>query len=39
MVMTVGEIDVGVLEKCGGGQHDIREVGGIGLKLFQHHGE
>ena len=39
IVMPVGEVEVGVLEKSGGGQQDVGVIGGIGLDLFEHHGE
>ena len=37
--MAVGEVEVGVLQEGGGGQQDIGVVGGVGLKLLEHHGE
>ena len=28
-----------MFQKCGDGQHDIGEIGGVGLELFEHDGE
>ena len=39
MVVTVGALDVGVLEKCSGGEHDVGVVGGVGPELLVHDGE
>ena len=39
IVVAVGEVEVGVFQERGGGQHDVGEIGGVGLELFEHHGE
>ena len=39
MVVAVGEVQVGVLQKRGCGQQDVGVIGGVGLELFQHHCE
>ncbi len=36
IVMTVGEIQVGVFQERGGGQQNIGVIGGVGLELLQH---
>ncbi len=39
IVMAVGEVEVGVLQERRGRQQNIGVVGGVGLELFEHHGE
>ena len=36
VVVAVGEVKIGVFQKRGGRQDDIREIGGVGLKLLEH---
>ena len=37
--VAVAGVDVPMLQLCGGGQHIVRVVGGVGQKVFQHHGK
>ena len=37
--MAVGAVRVPMLQLRGGGQQVVGVVGGVGLKVFQHHGE
>ena len=39
VVVAVGEVEVGMLQKRGGGQQDIGVIGGVVLELLQHDGE
>ncbi len=39
IVVAVGEVEIGVLQKRGGGQQDVGVIGGVGLELLEHHGE
>ena len=39
IVVAVGEIKIGVFEKRRRRQHDIGEIGGVGLELLQNDGE
>ncbi len=37
--MAVGEVEIGVFQEGGGGKQDVGVVGGVGLELFEDHGE